>query len=436
MPSKRIGNRLEDYVQSKEPPTRSGMLLHESAKRLRIGHDDVHEIIKPYSVFIQRLPVSMLGEVVNLMSGIVLHNRARGPYKGGIRIAPDVSLWETTELARLMTLKTALAGCQLGGGKSGISVDMRALYKHMVRSKRFHGDFREFARVAKGHIIQEFSIHFGWLFKEHLYIPAPDMGSGPEEMVFIYNDTHDAAAVTGKAEGIEGWLPGRREATGYGVFYSMLKDMEDLGKAPADCTVAIQGFGNVGSYAAQFLVETGARVVGVTDMFGGAYDPDGLDIAALSDHTAKTGGVKGFTKKSLTNEELFKLKVDYLMPAAAGHVIDGANAKAVGAHTVVEAANMPVTYDGMQLLDQRKVRVIPDVYANAGGVIASEIEYRHALGGDRCSYERTLERIRETFDDMREAMAPHIKRGRTMLQASTDIALERVHKTMLQRSLL
>ena len=160
----KVGHKLEEYVCSAEPATRSALLLLESAKRLKIPDEAIQEIIKPCAIHIQRLSVPILGTIVNIISGIVLHDRARGPYKGGIRLASDVDLWETTELARLMTLKTALADVELGGGKSGISVDLRALYTHMTKSKRFAGEFREFERIVKADIMPEFANCFGRLF--------------------------------------------------------------------------------------------------------------------------------------------------------------------------------------------------------------------------------------------------------------------------------
>jgi glutamate dehydrogenase/leucine dehydrogenase len=433
----RFGNRLEDYVASKEPRTRSEQLLTESAARLKIPEEAVQEIVKPYTVYIQRLPVMMLGVVVNIMSGIVLHNRARGPYKGGIRIAPDVDLWETNELARLMTLKTALAGVELGGGKSGISVDLRALHKHMVEQNSFNGPFREFEPIAKADIMGEFTSHFGWLFKQHIYVPAPDMGTSGREMVAIYNDTRDGASVTGKPAGIEGWLPGREESTGFGVAYSILTHMRERGVAPDQCTASLQGFGQVGSHAAIFLAEQGVRIVGVTDMTGGVQDEGGIDVVALKGHCSEAGCVGGFNEgDELSNEQLFQLEVDYFIPAASGHVVHAENADTVGAKVVVEAANMPVTYDAMRILQERGVEIIPDTYANAGGVIASNAEFRQAMGGEKFGREDTLAYVRKHFDQMHEEMKALMTTGRTMLEASTDIALQRVYETMQMRSLL
>lgn len=432
----KFGNTLEDYVHSSEPHTRSGTLLLESARRLRIKPDDAAQIIKPSTVYIQRLPVPIMGRVVNVISGIVLHNRARGPYKGGIRIAKDVDIWETTELARLMTLKTALADIDLGGGKSGISIDLRALHAAMLREKRFLGDFREFARIAKADIIIEFTDQFGWLFSGHHYIPAPDMGSGAEEMVRIYNATLDPASVTGKPDGVEGWLPGRTEATGYGVWYAAVKDMERRGLAPDQCTAAIQGFGKVGMHAATALHRSGVRIVGLTDLTGGLYDPGGLDTLDVAAHYARHGSFNGYKARSLTSKRLFGLRVDYLIPAATGHVIHAGNADHVQARVIVEGANMPVTYDAMKILTEKGVDIIPDIYANAGGVIASNLEFRQALGGQKFTRPMTFAHIRERFDATYDAMRLLMKKGRTMTEASIDVALQRIHQTMTERDLL
>jgi len=306
----------------------------------------------------------------------------------------------------------------------------------MTKANRFSGTYRDFERIAKADIMSEFARSFAGLFASHKYIPAPDMGTGGAEMVRIYNQTQDPASVTGKPDGIEGWLPGRAESTGYGVYYAVLKDMEHRGVAPEECTVALQGFGKVGSYAARFLFQEGVRILGITDISGGAHDRGGLDVDALDAHCIKKGGIAGFTKENLTNDALFKLKCDYLIPAASGHVIDEKNAKSIGATCVVEAANMPVTYEGMRALSNRGVSILPDIYANAGGVIASNLEYRQALGGMKYTREQTLAEIRARFDGTLAATAPLLKKGRSLTEATTDIALQRVYETMLNRSML
>ena len=212
--------------------------------------------------------------------------------------------------------------------------------------------------------------------------------------------------------------------------------MERRGIAPDQRTIAIQGFGKVGSYAARFLFQEGARVIGVTDLSGGAHNPMGLDIDALSAHCKKAGGIAGFDAKNIGNEALFRLECDYLIPAASGHVIDGNNASTIGAACVVEAANMPVTFEGMKVLNSRGVAILPDVYANAGGVIASNLEYRQALGGLKFTREQTLTEVRDRLDDAYTACEPILAKGRTLTEATVDVALTRVYESMVNRSLL
>ena len=195
---------IEQFICSREPESRSARLLRDSAQRLGISRGDLQQIEKPYTFIYQRLPVEIGGEVLNVSSGIVLHNRARGPYKGGIRIAPDVDIWETNELARLMTLKTALANLELGGGKTGIKVDFDKLYQGLKDKVKV--PFYPFMDRLKDHIMREFVDHFVERGLVHIYIPAPDMGSSGREMMLFYNKTHDPSVVTAKPEGIEGWL--------------------------------------------------------------------------------------------------------------------------------------------------------------------------------------------------------------------------------------
>jgi len=209
-----------------------------------------------------------------------------------------------------------------------------------------------------------------------------------------------------------------------------------MGKAPDRCTVAMQGFGKVGSYAALYLFQAGAKVVGVTDLTGGVYCPDGLDVPSLMRHVAKVGCVRGFRGTAIDNARLFRLKCDYLIPAASGHVITGRNAAGIGAKVIVEGANMPVTYDAMHKLREKEIEILPDIFANAGGVIASNLEYRQALGGAKFQFDQVLAHIRERFDLMYDAIAPRAKRSRTFVEAATEVALERVYEAMRQRRLI
>jgi len=427
---------MERFICSKEPENRSGQLMRDSAKRLGISASDLEQIEKPYTFIYQRLPVELEGEIINVSSGIVLHNRARGPYKGGIRIAPDVNIWETTELARLMTLKTSLADLELGGGKSGIRVDFEKIYGRVKDKVKL--SYYEFVDMLKDHIMKEFVDHFLERGLTRIYIPAPDMGSSGREMMLLYNRTHDPAVVTAKPEGIEGWLPGRHEATGFGTAYSTLKYLELIGKDPKKITVAIQGFGNVGSHAASFLHEAGCKVVAVTDLYGGVHVKSGIDIPALMEYARVHRNIKGFDdKRTIDNKGLFALPVDILVPAADGHVVNEDNCDSLGARlAVIEAANMPVTWDAFLSLKKRGVVVLPDNYVNSGGVIASYLEYRQSLGGPRYTKAEVFSYLRNSFDNMFSEMLARRDNSGSFTQAACDIAVERVYKAMKTRSLL
>lgn len=429
---------IEQYIRSREPTNRSGLLLGESAKRLDISISDLRQIEKPYTFIYQRLPVEVEGEILNLSSGIVLHNRARGPYKGGIRIDPDVDIWETTELARLMTIKTALANLELGGGKTGIKVDFEKIYKGLKEKKNFDQNFYQFCDMLKTNIIKEFVDHFVERGLVRTYIPAPDMGSSSREMMLFYNRTHDPASVSAKPDGIEGWLPGRKEATGFGTAYATLKYLDQIGKDPSKVTVALQGFGNVGSNAAHYLHKAGCKVVAVTDLYGGVHHRSGIDIPALKEYAEENRTVKGFDEKNvIDNEELFKLPVDILIPAASGHVINRKNCDTLGVRLVlVEAANMPVSYEAFERIREKGIELLPDNYVNSGGVIASDLEFRQGVGRVRYNREQVFEHLKKRFDEMFDEMTERKAAAGSLTHAAYDIAVERIYNAMKARSLI
>ena len=361
-------------------------------------------MVDPQTATVFRLPCNILGRVVTFWGTLALHNNSRGPYKGGVRIAPGTGIEETVELARLMTLKTAAVNIEFGGGKTGIDLDMPAIYQLFGKKER---DL-QFEKIIILDIMDAYSQRFRNLFARHEYIPAPDMGTGPDEMALIYNQTEDPASVTGKPEAVHGWLPGRKESTGYGCSYSCLRVIEEtLEKDPSECRAAIQGFGNVGQPLASFLVQEDVKVVAVTDLHGGAYDPNGLDIEGLRKHTERLGTVGGFTDP-LTNDQLFSLDVDVVIPAACSNAIDSKNAVTVKANAVVEAANMPITPEGARVLGKKRIYVVPDILANAGGVIASMEEYSRSLSARKASREAVFEMVKEKIGenwDMAEKIA-------------------------------
>ena len=244
--------------------------------------------------------------------------------------------------------------------------------------------------------------------------------------------------MTAKPEGIEGWLPGRHEATGFGVAYATLKYLEQIGKNPKKITVAVQGFGNVGSHSAYYLHEAGCRIIAVTDLQAGVHDPRGIDIPAMMEHARVNRSLLGFDpERPLDNEGLFKLEADILIPAASGHVIDNRNVKTLGVKlAVIEAANMPLSWAAMAVLKKRKIELLPDNYVNSGGVIASDLEYKQGVGGIRFSREQVFNQLRMKFDQMFAEMNVRKKAAGSYAQAACDIAVERIYKAMKTRSLL
>jgi len=426
---------METLLQNEEPETRSVWLMHEAGYRLGMPHDEIHEMVAPQQVNIFRIPCKILGKVVNFWGCLALHNSARGPFKGGIRLAGDVTIWETTELARLMTLKCAVCDVEFGGGKTGIRVDMPAMYELFRRTPR---DL-EFEKIITIDAVEYYAQHFRDVFSSHLYIPAPDMGSGPDEMAFIYNETQDPASVTGKGDGVHGWLPGRKESTGIGCSYLACRTMQEvLGTAPEDATVAIQGFGNVGRPLASDLQQRGAKVVGIVDLYGGTYNPEGLDIDGLLEHFEQQATVGGFAGgEPLDNDRLLRLDVDCLIPAAAGDVITGEIAPQLQARCVVEAANMPTTIDGMKVLRERGIPVAPDILANAGGVIASMLEYSSSLSAIKPAQDDVYDIIRQKIGDNFDlAMARASSEDIGLVESAIELAMERVYGVMKGRRML
>ncbi len=312
---------------------------------------------------------------------VVHHNTARGPAKGGLRIWPTVTLDHTRDLAELMTWKTALVGIPFGGGKSGISLDARTL-----------------PRETKTALLKEYVHMISAELRAGAYVPAPDLGSTPSDMAVIYGETHLLESVTGKPPRVGG-LPGRREATGYGVAHlANLASQAVLKQPVAGLRVAVQGFGNVGEWTCRFLAARGAKVVAVSDLSGGLYRAEGLEIEGLGQHVRKQGQVAGGEGDAISNEELLELEVDLLIPAAVENVITEQNAARVRARVVVEAANGPTTPQGEAMLQERGVVLLPDILANSGGVIASYVEWRQAKSGAMTRAEETYQTVAEQMD--------------------------------------
>lgn len=346
----------------------------------------VHERLSyPDRVVQVNSPVRMDDGTVRMFSGYrVQHNNALGPYKGGLRFHPSVDIDEVTALAMLMSWKCSLVGLPYGGAKGGITVDPREL------------SVAELERLTR-----RFTADMVLVFDPQKDIPAPDVNTSPREMAWIMdtwsvNKGYAApGVVTGKPISIGGSL-GRFEATGRGVITIAGELLRFKGRQMAGTTLAVQGFGNVGSIAALLAYQQGAKVVAISDVFGGLYNPNGIDIPAAMEYSKAQGSLTGFPEADpITNEELLFLPVDMLIPAALGDVITEANADKIRAEFIVEGANGPTTPAADAILEKKGITVVPDILANAGGVVVSYFEWVQGTSMLFWSEEEVNDRLRQ-----------------------------------------
>ena len=293
----------------------------------------------------------------------IQHNNARGPFKGGIRYHQEVDLDEVRALAALMTYKTAVVDIPYGGGKGGITIDPRDYSERELEqlSRRFFRRISPIIGVNKD-------------------IPAPDVNTTAQIMAWFmdeYSQNHgySPGIVTGKPIDLGGSL-GREAATGRGVYFTIREAAAEFEVDLSEATAVIQGFGNVGSFAAKFLHEAGCKVIAVSDVTGGLHEPNGLDISSLTDYVKENRVIEGSGQgKKLSNEELLNIQCDFLVPAALGGVIHKMNADNLNCRFVIEAANGPTTPPGDEILFDKSIPVIPDILTNAGGVTVSYFEW-------------------------------------------------------------
>jgi glutamate dehydrogenase (NAD(P)+) len=363
------------------------------------------------------------GELGTFIGYRVQHDKSRGPMKGGLRYHPTVDMDEALGLASLMTWKTAVVNLPFGGATGGIAADPALLSP------------RELERLTRRFVQQ---IHH--IIGPQLDIPAPDVNTNAQIMAWImdeYSTIHgfSPAVVTGKPVDLFG-SKGREEATGRGVVWALEELLTDLGAGGVEGKrFAIQGFGNVGSWAARFLHERRGRVVAVSDVKGGVRSPDGLDVPALVAHVRQHGSVVGFPgTDAVSNEDLLTLDVDVLIPAALGGVLTRDNARDVRARYVVEAANGPTTPEADEILHARDIPVLPDIYANAGGVTVSYFEWVQNIQQFTWDEERVNG---ELHRHMREAYATLARVGREhrvpLRTAAFIVAIGRVGRATVLR---
>ena len=356
------------------------------------------------------------GEVESVIGFRVQHNNTRGPFKGGIRYHEHVDIDEVRSLATLMTWKTSLLDIPYGGGKGGIGVDPRKYSKTELErmSRRF---FRAIDPIIGVNVD----------------IPAPDVNTNAQVMSWFmdeYSQLHgySPAIVTGKPLELGG-SAGREAATGKGTAVITRETAQNWNIDLKNSKVVIQGFGNVGSYAAKFLHEYGCKIIAVSDVTGGLYDPDGLDIDSLFEYNYANKTIDGFDQgKKLTNNELLALECDFLIPAALGSAINEKNVDSLNCKVIVEAANGPVTGSAANKLWNKKIAIIPDILTNAGGVTVSYFEWVQNLQQFKWTEDDVNQKLEDkmvnAFNEVYE-----VKKSKQvpMRIASFMVAIDRVH---------
>jgi len=396
--------------------------LEDAFTHLEVEERTKQELLEPHKVHRVSVPLDRDDGSTEVLVGYrAQHNNVRGPYKGGLRYAPNVAVEECIGLSIWMTLKCAVMDLPYGGGKGGIAVDPSGLSdaEHERLTRRFAQEIHEVVGPMRD-------------------VVAPDLGTSAQTMAWFmdaYSKAEDETSpgvATGKPPAIGGSY-GRAEAPGRSVAIVTREACEYYDLPLSGATVAVQGFGSVGANAALALAKWGADVVAVSDVDGAIYDPDGLDVRAVVDAGDAPGLVGDYDAPTrLGNDELLELDVDVLVPAAVGNVVTADNADAVEATMVVEGANGPTSTEGDAVLRERGVPVLPDVLANAGGVTASYFEWLQDINRRSWSRERVREELETemttAWSDVREAYEAH--RGDdeafTWREAAHVVALRRV----------
>ena len=397
------------------------------ADHLQIPASDRERLKFPKRSLTVALPVHMDDGSTKVFSGYrVQHHLTLGPTKGGLRYHPDVMLGEVAALAMWMSWKCALTGLPYGGAKGGIACDPAK----MSRS--------EIERLTRRYT-QEMIPFIG----PQVDVMAPDVGTNEQTMAWMM-DTYSMhvgytvpSIVTGKPVGLGGSL-GRREATGRGAAYLINRATDDMGLDLAKCTAVVQGFGNVGSVTAYSLGRYGAKVIAVSDVQGGIYNPKGLDLFALEKYVTQNQSLAGFPgAEPITNEELLLLPCDILVPAALERQITAANAGKIQCRLLAEAANGPVTPEADEILQQRpEIFIIPDVLCNAGGVIVSYFEWVQDLQSFFWSETEITDKLFRILETAWTRVLNQSRKQKTSLRtAALSVGISRVFEAKKQRGL-
>ena len=397
-----------------------------AAAKLNVDANVASRLRRPDRALIVSVPIRMDDGKVQVFTGYrVQHNDVLGPFKGGIRYHPEVNLGEVSALAMWMTWKCSLVGLPLGGAKGGVTCDPVELSRQELQSmtRRYTAEILNF-------------------IGPEIDIPAPDLGTNEQVMAWIMDtfSQHKGHAVpeivTGKPVDIGGTL-GRREATGRGVVYTIIEAAKHLSIDLARCTAVVQGFGNVGSVAVKELANIGVKIIGVADRTGGFYDPKGLPVQKLLELADKYHSLENCPYgQKISNAEVLELKCDILVPAALEMQITKENADRLQCRILAEGANGPTTLEADAILKEKGVFLIPDILANAGGVVVSYFEWVQDLQNFFWTEQEVNKKLRDILvRAFREVLDMSQREKVDMRLAALMIGIERVERAMLWRGL-
>ena len=406
-------------IDNKDNPYQMALKqLDETARILNLDKG-IHKILaKPKRVLTVSLPVQMDDGSIEVFTGFrSQHNDARGPFKGGIRYHPQVSIEEVMALSMWMTWKCAIAGIPLGGGKGGIICDPKKMSKNEL-----------------GRLTRRYAYAISDIIGPYTDIPAPDVYTGGQEMAWIM-DTYSAlkgnfgqpGVITGKPIPVGGSL-GRNEATGRGLSFTVREASKQKNISMNDATVVVQGFGNAGQFAAQLVEEQGAKIIAVSDTQGAIINKNGFLVNELIKFKKETKSIKGFPGSTeISNEELLTTECTILIPAALENQITKENASKINTKIVAEAANGPTTPEADQILYDNGVLVIPDVLANSGGVTVSYFEWLQNLSREYWTERDVNDRLDTIMTRaFKEVYDAHLSYNTNMRTASIALAVNRV----------
>lgn len=402
-------------------------VMEEAAQIINCDPNVLERLKRPRKCVTVSIPVRMDDYNVKVFTGYrVQYNSTLGPYKGGIRYHQNVDLPEVVGLAALMTFKNSVLGLPLGGAKGGIAVDPTKL-----------------SRTEKQNLTRRFTSEISDVIGPNKDIPAPDVGTDPQTMAWMM-DTYSQekggyfqpGVVTGKPVEIGGSL-GRNHATGLGVIYVAEKAFEKNRLSMNGSKIVVQGFGNVGSFAALFAHQRGAKIIAVSDVTGGIFNGDGLNIPELIEYVKQNKTVKGFPKTNeISNDQLLELECDALLPCALENQIDTHNAEKIKAKIIVEGANGPITNTATKILSQRGIFIAPDVVANGGGVIVSYFEWVQDIMSFFWDEDEINGRLKSIITKAFETIYKfHTEKNVDMRLAGMACSVQRLEKAMLLRGL-